>query len=132
MSPTGHMKTEAKMRLNHVDLPVADIPGARDFFVEHFGFRCIFEGEEGLTVLLDEADFALTLSALTGHNERRYPTGFHIGFNLDSEAQLRTTYANFLSLGIRVVRRLGDLGGALTFHCLAPGDVLIELAWRPR
>jgi len=38
------------MKLNHLDLPVADIPGVRDFFVEHFGLRSVFARDEGLTV----------------------------------------------------------------------------------
>ena len=33
------------MKLNHIDLPVKDIPGVRTFFERHFGFR-IFERED--------------------------------------------------------------------------------------
>jgi lactoylglutathione lyase len=51
------------MNLNHIDLPVSDIDGARAFFETYFGFRCVFAREDGLTVLLDETNFALTLSA---------------------------------------------------------------------
>jgi catechol 2,3-dioxygenase-like lactoylglutathione lyase family enzyme len=120
------------MNLNHIDLPVVDIPGVRDFFVEHFGFRRIFEREDGLTVLLDESDFALTLSAVIRGEEQRYPSGFHVGFNLQSEVQLRVAHARLVSAGVKIVRPLGDLGGALTFHCVAPGALLVELAWRPQ
>ena len=100
------------MNLNHIDLPVSDIVGVRAFFESHFGFRCIFECEDGLTVLLDDANFALTLSNVLDGEELRYPAGFHVGFNLESEGQLR--------------------GGALTFQCNAPGSLLVELSWRPR
>jgi catechol 2,3-dioxygenase-like lactoylglutathione lyase family enzyme len=44
------------MKLNHIDLPVADIAGVRAFFESHFGFRCIFEREDDLPVLLDDGE----------------------------------------------------------------------------
>ena len=120
------------MNLNHIDLPVADIPGVRDFFVEHFGFHRIFEREDGLTVLLGESDFTLTLSVLNQGEEQRYPGGFHVGFNLKSEVELRAAHARLVSSDVQIVRPLGELGGALTFHCVAPGALLVELAWRPQ
>jgi catechol 2,3-dioxygenase-like lactoylglutathione lyase family enzyme len=120
------------MNLNHVDLPVADITGVRAFFEKYFGFRCVFERDDGLTVLLDSANFALTLSALQPGQNQTYPSGFHVGFNLQSEAALNAAYMMFLSDGVEIVMPLGDLGGAQTFHCHAPGDLLVEVAWRPR
>lgn len=118
------------MNLNHLDLPVNDIVGARDFFAAHFGFRCIFERADGLTVLLDECNFALTLSPLPAHESARYPTGFHVGFNLDREEQLLAVHRRLAAAGVEIVRPLGELGGALTFHCMAPGPLLVELSWR--
>jgi hypothetical protein len=55
---------EDAMTLNHIDLPVSDIVGAKTFFETYFGFGCVFEREDGLTVLLDESELALTLSPL--------------------------------------------------------------------
>ena len=120
------------MELNHIDLPVADIAGVRDFFVAHFGFRTILKRDDGLAVLLDESNFALTLSALIPGEAQRYPSGFHVGFNLNSEAQVRAAHDRLVAEGVEIVRPLGDLGGALTFHCVAPGALLVELAWRTR
>jgi catechol 2,3-dioxygenase-like lactoylglutathione lyase family enzyme len=116
------------MKLNHIDLPVADIAGVRAFFESHFGFRCIFEREDGLTVLLDEA---LTLSSLVDGEKQRFPAGFHVGFNLQSEEALRRSHAELTSARVKFARPLGDLGDALTFQCYAPGGLVVELAWRP-
>lgn len=124
------------MKLNHVDLPVPDIAATRRFFETQFDFRCIFAREDGLTVLLDEDAFALTLSPLP-HDDAdlpapalSYPTGFHVGFNVDDQRELFEILERLVSAGVPIVRPLGDLGGALTFHCEAPGRILVEVAWR--
>ena len=98
----------------------------------HFGFRCIFAREDGLTVLLDEDNFALTLSPLPDGEKLRFPTGFHIGFNVDNEHELYEVHGRLAAAGIPIARPPGDLGGALTFHCDAPGPILVEVAYRPR
>jgi len=120
------------MKLNHIDLPVKDVPGVRTFFERHFGFRCIFEREDGLTVLLDEDGLALTLSTIPANETLHYPTGFHVGFNLDNQDELFETHGRLIAAGAPIARPLGDLGGALTFQCLAPDNLLIEVAFRAR
>src|SRR5882724_10539491 len=103
------------MKLNHIDLPVADIAAARLFFETHFELRCIFTREHELTVLLDEDSLALTLSLLPQGETLKYPTGFHIGFNLDNEDELFELHGRIVAAGVPVVRPLGDLAGAMTF-----------------
>lgn len=118
------------MRLNHIDLPVSDMAAVRLFFESHFEMRCIFRREDGLAVLLDEDGVALTLSPLPHGESLKYPTGFHIGFNLDNEDELLEVHERIVSAGVPIIRPLGDLAGALTFHCQAPGPILVEVAWR--
>ena len=36
-----------------------------------------------------------------------------------------------MTSGVPIVRPLGDLAGAMTFHCQAPGPILVEVAYRP-
>jgi lactoylglutathione lyase len=120
------------MHLNHLDLPVTDIRGTREFFEKYFDFRCVFERSDGLTVLLDPSDFALTLSPCEQGDRPSYPTGFHVGFNLSTKSDLMNAYQRLSSGGVEIVRPLGDLGGALTFHCNAPGLICVEVAWRER
>ena len=120
------------MTLNHIDLPVSDIPGAKLFFETFFGFHCVFEQPDGLTVLLDEANFALTFSPVPPRETLRYPTGFHVGFNLRTESELMEYHDKLAAAGIEIVTPLSDLGGALMFQWNAPGPLLVELSWRPR
>jgi len=120
------------MNLNHIDIPVADVSAVSRFFESHFEMQCIFTREDGLTVLLDEDGFALTLSPLLIGEALMYPTGFHVGFNLDSQHELLEIHSRMAAAGVPIVRPLGDLAGALTFHCEAPGPILVEVAWRPR
>ena len=87
------------MKLNHIDLPVKDIHGVRTFLERHFGFRCIFERDDGLTVLLDEDGLALTLSTIPANETLHYPTGFHVGFNLDSQDELFETHGQLIAAG---------------------------------
>ncbi len=119
------------MQLNHLDIPVPQTAVTKAFFVEHLGFKSIFEREDGLIVLLDEAGFALTLSPLPIGETLRYPTGFHIGFNLQEKSQLLRLYESFSSSFVEVVRPIGEVGGSLGFQCNAPGPILVEFNWRP-
>lgn len=120
------------MQLNHLDIPVPQPAVTKAFFVEHFGFQSIFERADGLIVLLDETGFALTLSPLPIEETLKYPTGFHIGFNLQEKSQLLRLYESFFSLPFaEIIRPIGEVGGALSFQCNAPGPILVEFNWRP-
>ena len=76
------------MNLNHLDLPVADTHATGEFFKHYLGFKVAFSRDDGLIVLLDEDGFALTLSPLAQGETTNYPSGFHLGFNVDSEDDL--------------------------------------------
>jgi len=118
------------MRLHHVDLPVADVAAVRAFFETHCGLRCVFAGAGGPTVLAGDGDFAVALSPLGNGEAERWPTGFHVGFNLPSEPALRAAFARLAAAGVPIARPLGDLGGAPAFQCLAPGGLVVELVCR--
>jgi catechol 2,3-dioxygenase-like lactoylglutathione lyase family enzyme len=120
------------MNLNHLDIPVSDIAQTRTFFERYFGFKEVFSREDGLTVLLDEDGFALTLSPLPEGQPMKYPVGFHVGFNVDCEDDLFEAHRKLVTAGVPIVRPVGDLAGAMTFHCHAPGPLLVEVACRPR
>jgi catechol 2,3-dioxygenase-like lactoylglutathione lyase family enzyme len=124
------LQREAIMNLNHIDLPTTDVAACRAFFEAHFGLRCIFSREDGLTVLLDEDNFALTLSPLLEGERLQFPTGFHVGFNVDSEHEFYETHGRMAAAQVPMVLQPTMLGGALTFHCHAPGPILVEVAWR--
>ncbi len=117
--------------LNHVDLPVADVPATASFFESHFGFRPVMRRPDGLTVLLGDDGFALTLSPLVDGCDGNWPAGFHVGFNLRDEGDFHALQARLRDGAIPFVRDNVRFGGAETFQVLAPGGVLVEIALRP-
>jgi catechol 2,3-dioxygenase-like lactoylglutathione lyase family enzyme len=129
LQQAGILILERDMNLNHLDLPVTDVAAARSFFERHFGFRCVAAREE-LAVLLDGAGFTLTLSRLPSDESPRFPTGFHIGFNLATEADLLAAHERLSRAGVEIVRPLARFGPALTFQCSGPGAIAVELSWR--
>lgn len=120
------------MNLNHLDLPVPNTRESQTFFAQHFGFKPVFSRDDGLVVLLDEDGFALTLSPFALEPHVSYPDGFHVGLNVDSKDELLETHGILVAAGVPIARPIGELGGAVAFHCHAPGGILIEVAYRPR
>lgn len=117
--------------LNHVDLPVADVPAAALFFESHFGFRPVMRRPDGLTVLMGDDGFALTLSPLVAGCDGGWPEGFHVGFNLRDAGDFQALHARLKHGAVPFVRENARFGGAETFQVQAPGGLLVEIALRP-
>jgi catechol 2,3-dioxygenase-like lactoylglutathione lyase family enzyme len=119
------------MRLNHLDLAVPDIAATRDFFETHLGFTHQQTlGQNGLAVLRDAAGLVLVLSRLQRAGAQAYPDGFHIGFHLETEAAVRGLYARLTEAGVDVPAPPAVQRGALGFYFTAPGNILVEVAYR--
>src|SRR6188768_3144942 len=80
-------REHAPMRVNHLHLMVPNVPEAAGFFEKYFELRKE-SGNAGLTVLLDDSGFVLTLMKMSSKFKGAYPAHFHVGFFLDSEAQV--------------------------------------------
>lgn len=117
------------MKFNHLDLPVRDIGAMKSFLEQHFALRCIQE-REGFALLRDDGGFALVLSALRPDENPDFPRGFHIGFNLPLASEVEALHGSLRGSGAVILRAPGMLGGALTFQCLAPGGVVVEIGHR--
>src|SRR5262249_56138803 len=87
-----NVTTEAIVKLNHVNLPVADVPAARDFFEKHFGFHRIAEPTDANVVLTDNAGLVLTISNFDHVDKVTYPKWFHVGFMQDSDDMVDDIY----------------------------------------
>jgi catechol 2,3-dioxygenase-like lactoylglutathione lyase family enzyme len=112
------------MRLNHLDLPVPDLPAARDYFLQGFGFTLLRDGAD-MAILRGDDGFILVLNQGAG----AYPDGFHIGFLQASDDAVHAVHARLAAAGIAApapeVRY-----GCLQFWCAAPGGVTIEVSHR--
>lgn len=122
------------LRLNHANLPVADVAAARAFFVRHFAFtELATRGRDALAVLRGADGFVLNL--MHGADgvgvPPAYPRNFHVGFFVDTPDAVRAKHAELRAAGVASgdVERLARGGVAsVTFHCDAPGGVLVEVS----
>lgn len=112
------------MRVNHLHLMVPNVPESVRFFEKYFELRKI-SGNAGLTVLLDEAGFVLTLMKLGSKSAGTYPANFHVGFFLDSESKVDAVYDRMVADGLDVVAPKRE--HAYSFYISAPGGFLVEV-----
>jgi catechol 2,3-dioxygenase-like lactoylglutathione lyase family enzyme len=125
------------MRLNHLDLHVADVAATRDFLVHHFGFRHIeTRGRDGLAILQDAAGLELVIShplpKFGGADAASVDANtFHIGFILAEKAEVDRLYERLCAAQAELWHAPQTIRGGWMFYCMAPGRILIEVGWRP-
>jgi catechol 2,3-dioxygenase-like lactoylglutathione lyase family enzyme len=118
------------LRLNHANLPVAEVAALRDFFVRHFDFSVVAtRGNDALAVLRGADGFVLNI--MRGAPDGAYPRNFHVGFFVDTPDDVRAKHAELRAAAVAA----GDVedltrGGfaSTTFYCEAPGGVLVEVS----
>ncbi len=115
------------MRLNHVDLQVSDVDAAREFFEDLFDFRCVFQRRRELAMLEDEDGFSLGVSNLFKSDPPHYPSDFHIGFVLDTEAEVRAQYERLHEAGVEMKAELAFGGPNVYFMCIGPDAIQVEV-----
>ncbi len=116
------------MRLNHIDLPVADLEAAADYFQRGFGFERLPARAEGMAILRGEGGFALILQQA---ERADYPPGFHIGFLQSSDDAVHAAYQRLADAGLPLPSAPAVSYGCLAFWCQAPGGILVEVSHRP-
>jgi catechol 2,3-dioxygenase-like lactoylglutathione lyase family enzyme len=90
------------MKLNHINLVVADVAKAIHLFENDFNFKCIdIKGENIVAVLKGADDFTLVIMA-NKNDSIVYPDAFHIGFMLDNKEEVIATYQQLKKDGIEV------------------------------
>lgn len=115
------------MKLNHLDLQVSDVTRARQFFEAHFGFRCLAQRKEQLAILEDDAGFAFGVSNLYASPPPSYPPDFHIGFVVETEAEVRATYDRLRAAGVEMRTAVTRGGPNVYFMCTGPDGIGIEV-----
>jgi lactoylglutathione lyase len=120
------------MRLNHLNLTVADVPKSRDFFATYFGFKCVVEkGRDAIAVMIDDSEFVLALSNFDKVAEVSYPGAFHIGFMQDSRAKVDEIFERLKADGFDP-QSPREFHGAWTFYFQAPGGFTVEVGHQHR
>src|SRR5579871_1018055 len=122
----NYVTTETAVKLNHVNLPVADVSATREFFEKHFGFDCIAEPTTDNVVLTDNAGLVLTISNFDHVDEVTYPKWFHVGFMQDSDDKVDEIYDRLKTAGMPLGKPR-NMHGAHTFYFTAPGGFTVEV-----
>lgn len=115
------------MKLDHVNLTVSNVKEASAFLKEHFGYKDFFDDNNaGMATLTDGS--ALHLNLMKGSKDT-YPEYFHIGFDLDTEANVNAFYERLTSYGVEANPPEHTPWGSWTFHFTCPGgNFIIEVA----
>jgi len=113
--------------INHVDLHVSDVDGAREFFERWFGLRCIYQRAKEIALLEDDAGFSLGVSNLRGSPPPLYPPDFHVGFMLKHSTDVRTLYEAVKAGGVPMKFDLAEAGPVLVFQCVGPDGIPVEV-----
>jgi catechol 2,3-dioxygenase-like lactoylglutathione lyase family enzyme len=115
------------MTLNHVHLAATDVAATRAFYEQYFGFRKERDHGDGV-FLRDSAGFLIALDPAPAHAE--FPPWFHLGFCLDSEAEVLALHRSALEAGTTIVRGLvAEPGRYAAFHLADPDHRRIEVSW---
>lgn len=125
------------MRLNHLDLHVPDVAATRDVLVAAFGLTEVeTRGANGLAILRDDAGLELVISQpiekLGGADSVSVGRNtYHIGFMLPSREAVDAQFERARSAGCEIRQPPSAVRGGWLFYCFAPGQILIEVGWRP-
>lgn len=112
------------MKLNHMNLAVADVPATRRFLERSFDLRPVGEGHKNFVILLDDDGFALTLMGVGRLKTGGYPKTFHIGFIQPSDADVNALHQRLADDGL-TVESPSHRHGAWSFSVQAPGGLTI-------
>jgi catechol 2,3-dioxygenase-like lactoylglutathione lyase family enzyme len=118
------------MRLNHLNLCVADLGQARSFFEEYFDFVLLDRKGDAILVMSDRDGFTLVISDPTkfGGDHALYPHGFHVGFLVGTAEQVDAAYARLTAGNVRVESSPRDRRGSYGFYFRALGGILFEVS----
>jgi catechol 2,3-dioxygenase-like lactoylglutathione lyase family enzyme len=124
------------VRLNHLDLHVPNVLDTSAFFREHFDLREVACRGDSLAILNDEAGFELVISRA---NSKLGATDqanlglvtYHVGFVLPAREMVDALHDRLVARGLPEIGEPRAIRGGWLFYCRAPGNVLVEVGWRP-
>jgi catechol 2,3-dioxygenase-like lactoylglutathione lyase family enzyme len=119
------------MILNHINLPVENVPETRSFFESFFDFSCVeVKGDNVLVVLKDENDFTLVLMTATFNKSgiAAFPPTFHIGFLLETKEAVLKQYNRLKQGNVLLEQEAKNMRGVFGFYFVAPGNILVEIS----
>jgi catechol-2,3-dioxygenase len=118
------------VKLNHLDLQVADVQNTTSLFGTLFDLRLQSNPKStAIAILSDDAGFVLVLQRKQVADES-YPSGFHLGFLVDSVETVRSVHARAANLQLEVSEVMHNNRGTM-IYCRMPDGYLVEVSCRP-
>lgn len=116
---------QGRMRLNHLNLSVTDVPGTVSLMETFFGFARTADMpvNEHMAFLRGPDGFLLSMFRA---RDVAYPKSFHVGFLQDTPEQVLAVRERLLAAGFTVPEPQRN-HGRLTFYFDAPGGFVIEV-----
>jgi catechol 2,3-dioxygenase-like lactoylglutathione lyase family enzyme len=119
------------VKLNHLDLQVADVPTLTAFLVDCFDLEPLTRLDSPkLAILTDGHGFTLVIQRRK-HDGETYPEGAHIGFLVDDPAEVHARHARLAAAGAEVSEVDTNARGTRCY-CRGPGGLLIEVGCNAR
>jgi lactoylglutathione lyase len=112
------------MKVNHLNLTVADPVETQQFLIKYFGLKPRGKGNRVIAILSD--DNGMVLSLMGRDSEVKYPATFHVGFIQESEEQVNEINRRLKADGFEVPPPSRQ-HGSWTFYFDAPGGFTIEV-----
>jgi catechol 2,3-dioxygenase-like lactoylglutathione lyase family enzyme len=122
------------MRLNHLDFYVPDIAATADFFLRYFSLELREMNERiGRAILHDDQGTEIVLSRplpkFGGADQVELQR--HIGFILTERLDVDRLHGRLVTDDAAVSAPPTAIRGSWLFYCTAPGNLLVEVGWRP-
>jgi catechol-2,3-dioxygenase len=118
------------MQLNHLNLCVNDLTGARSFFQNCFGFQCLEQKGDAVAIITDGHGFTLVLSNPRAFKREimPYPEDFHVGFLQETPDQVDQMYHLLGEAGVQLSQEPRKMRGSYGFYFTALNDILFEIS----
>jgi catechol 2,3-dioxygenase-like lactoylglutathione lyase family enzyme len=119
------------VKLNHLALQVADVRATAALFQSLFGLRLHSNSSSSsIAILGDDEGFVLVLQRIKSGAET-YPSGFHLGFTLESVDTVHDVQARARALQLDVSEVIKNNRGTMVY-CRMPDGYLVEVSSPPR
>jgi catechol 2,3-dioxygenase-like lactoylglutathione lyase family enzyme len=115
------------MKLNHLDLQVADVRATVALFQSLFGLRLQSNPRSSsIAILGDDDGFVLVLQR-TRSAADSYPSGFHLGFTLESVDTVHEVESRARALQLDVSEVIENNRGTMVY-CSMPDGYVVEVS----
>jgi len=121
----------SSVQLNHLDLPVSDVPAVARFLVDHFAFVPVTRLDSPAIVILEDGHGFTFVLQRRKHAGEAFPAGLHIGFIVREPSEVIAHRARLAAAGLAVSEVETNARGTQCY-CRGPSELIVEVSCRSR